>query len=258
MRSRGTSIRGDGSRSTDSRYPAEGTVAYALIYVLQQNMRNAGEPVVGKRIDACGKAVVVIGSGDSASDCIGTAFRQSARSVTEIDVHAMSPRAEDMLMSWPFRPLKYSVSSSQAEGAARTFQTGAIELIGCRGSVTAVRCARIDAERRPIPGTQFGLPVELVLVAIGSSGPDVAQIVRALGPALEAGANISASARNYATYQPGVFPRAMSARAPPSSFGRSARDDARQHRLTHFFSGWRDLRKQRHANFVRSRTLVMA
>lgn len=180
-------------------------VSYAMAYLRQQNMRIEGRVAAEEPIDARDRNVVVIGSGDTACDCIGTAFRQGARTVTQIDIHPMPQRAEDKLMSWPFRPVKFRVSSSQAEGVEREFQTGTLELVGKQGHVTAVRCALVNDARRPIPGTQFDLPAELVLIAIGFSGPDIGQIDAELGLLRSARGTIAATEWDYATNVPGVF-----------------------------------------------------
>jgi len=180
-------------------------VSYALAYLRQQNMRIEGRAVGGEMIDARGKNVIVIGSGDTACDCIGTAFRQGAQNVTQIDVHPMAPHAENKLMSWPFRPVKFRVSTSQAEGVVREFQTGTLELIGDGGRVKAVRLARIDGDRRPVPGTDFVLLADLVLIAIGFAGPDLGKIDEELDLSRQPRGTIAASETDYATNHPGVF-----------------------------------------------------
>ena len=180
-------------------------VSCAMAYLRQQNMQIAGERIQGEPIDARGKDVVVIGSGDTACDCIGTAFRQRARSVTQIDIHAMPPDAEDKLMSWPFRPVKFRVSTSQAEGVAREFRAGTLKLVGMRDRVRAVRCTRVDMARRPIPGTRFDLSADLVLIAVGFVGPDIGVIDSDLGLERNARGTVAATSSDYGTTHPGVF-----------------------------------------------------
>ena len=115
--------------------------------------RTAGLPAspwaMRKTILAGGKHVVVIGGGDTASDCIGTAFRQGALSVTQLDIRQEPPEREDKLMIWPYWPTKFRTSTSQAEGAEREFACATLEVIGDEmGRAVGVRCARVDGSRR--------------------------------------------------------------------------------------------------------------
>jgi glutamate synthase (NADPH) small chain len=194
-------------QARDLKVPGIGLngVFNAMAYLTQQNKRISGEPICAEPILAGGKSVVVIGSGDTACDCIGTAFRQGARSVTQLDIHPLPPLHENKLMSWPFRPVKLRTSSSQAEGALRQFQTGTLELVGTQGQVEAVRCARVDEQRKPIEGSRFELPAQLVLIAIGFAGPDIGSIDAELGLSRDTKGNIGASEADYATCLPGVF-----------------------------------------------------
>ncbi len=134
-------------------------VHYAMPYLVQSNRRVAAEPMRGNGeapILASGKNVVVIGGGDTASDCVGTAFRQGALSVTQLDIRPRPPEREDKLTVWPYWPTKMRTSSSQAEGAEREFQAATLRLDGNKkGRLTGVVCARVDAKRQPIPGTEF-------------------------------------------------------------------------------------------------------
>lgn len=180
-------------------------VHYAMAYLTQQNRRTSREPFPGEPISAHGKNVVVIGGGDTACDCIGTAFRQGAKSVTQLDIRPLPPERENKLMSWPFRPVKLRTSTSQAEGAVREFQSGTLELLGNNGIVSAVRCARVDKSRNPIEAATFELPAQLVLVAIGFAGPDIGNIDAELGVVRDAKGNVTASEPEYASSQPGVF-----------------------------------------------------
>ena len=131
---------------------------------------------------ASGKHVVVIGGGDTASDCVGTSFRQGALSVTQLDIRPMPPQHEDKLVVWPFWPTKFRTSSSQAEGAEREFACATLEIVGDkRGKVTGVKCARVDTKRVPIAGSEFVIRADLVLIAIGFSGPDGRHLPRRYG-----------------------------------------------------------------------------
>lgn len=181
---------------------------YAMPFLVQQNRRIGREDVSTEPpYWAGGKHVVVIGGGDTASDCIGTSFRQGALSVTQLDIRPMPPLREDKLTIWPYWPTKFRTSSSQAEGAEREFSAATLEIIGEDGHVTGVKCARVDTKRVPIPGTEFVLRADLVLIAIGFAGPDLTTYAAELGDALELDArtNVKADTESYKTSVDGVF-----------------------------------------------------
>lgn len=147
----------------------------AMPYLVQQNKRVARESIdnVGWPSDpvlAGGKHVVVIGGGDTASDCVGTAFRQGAVKVTQLDIRPQPPEKEDKLAVWPYWATKMRTSSSQAEGAIREFQVGTLELVGENGILAGVKCCHVDEKRKPIAGTEFIIKADLVFVAIGFTG----------------------------------------------------------------------------------------
>jgi glutamate synthase (NADPH) small chain len=144
--------------------------------------------------------VVVIGGGDTASDCVGTAFRQGALSVTQLDIRQEPPEREDKLMVWPYWPTKFRTSTSQAEGAEREFACATLEIIGDEaGRVVGVRCARVDAARRPLPGTEFTIRADLVLIAIGFAGPDERGLLKEFDIARDRRSNIRANTDDYRT-----------------------------------------------------------
>lgn len=193
------------------RHPGcEGTefagVHYAMPYLVQQNRRNGGEPVTDEPILAAGKNVVVIGGGDTASDCVGTAFRQGAVSVTQLDIRPQPPVKEDKLTSWPNWAVKMRTSSSQAEGANREFQAGTVEIVSDeRGNVMGVKCARVGTDRQPIEGSDFVLPAELVLMAIGFAHPVHEGMLEQLGARLDKRGNLFADTFSYKTSVDGVY-----------------------------------------------------
>ncbi|MCU0819511.1 MAG: glutamate synthase subunit beta [Beijerinckiaceae bacterium] len=180
-------------------------VHYAMPYLTQSNRRVADEPVNDAPLLAGGKYVVVIGGGDTASDCIGTAFRQGALSVTQLDIRPKPPELEDKLTIWPFWPTKFRTSSSQAEGADREFQAATLRIIGKNGKVTGVECARVDEKRRPIPGTEFVLKADLVFLAIGFAGSVKEGLLTEAGVAMDKRANVIANEKDYRTDKPKIF-----------------------------------------------------
>jgi glutamate synthase (NADPH) small chain len=181
-------------------------VHYAMPYLVQSNRRVGGEAVEEPNpILASGKNVVVIGGGDTASDCVGTAFRQGALSVTQLDIRPRPPEREDKLAVWPYWPTKMRTSSSQAEGAEREFQAATLRVEGKRGRATGVVCARVDAARKPIEGSEFVLPADLVFMAIGFAGPLAAGLVAESGVDLDRRGNVLADDRGYRTSRDKVW-----------------------------------------------------
>jgi glutamate synthase (NADPH/NADH) small chain len=181
-------------------------VDFAMRYLVQQNRRGAGEPIETEEpLLAGGKHVVVIGGGDTASDCVGTAFRQGALSVTQLDIRIKPPLHEDKLAFWPYWPTKLRTSSSQAEGAEREFQAATLGIEGKKGRVTGVRCARVDARRQPIPDSEFVLRADAVFLALGFSGPVMEGLLDQAGTALDRRGNVAANETDYRTSLDKVF-----------------------------------------------------
>lgn len=180
-------------------------VHYAMPFLTQQNRRVAREPFDDKPITATAKHVVVIGGGDTASDCIGTSIRQGALSVTQLDIRPMPPIREKKDVVWPYWPTKFRTSSSQAEGADREFAAATLEIIGKKGKVTNVRCARVDPQRKPLPGTEFDVKAELVLFAIGFSGPILDTYIKGYDFELDRRTNVAANTDDYRTNVPKVY-----------------------------------------------------
>ena len=181
-------------------------VHYAMPFLVQQNRRTNRETFDDSDpILAGGKHVVVIGGGDTASDCIGTSFRQGAVSVSQLDIRPIPPVMEDKLTIWPYWPTKFRTSSSQAEGAEREFSAATVGLVGKKGTVRKVHCIRVDDRRRPIEGTDFYIKADLVLIAIGFSRPVHEGLVEQLGSELDARGNVKADDVNYLTNHPKVW-----------------------------------------------------
>jgi len=182
----------------------------AMPYLVQQNKRVAQENIqsvawAGEPILAGGQQVVVVGGGDTASDCIGTAFRQGAVRVTQLDIRPQPPEKENKLAVWPYWATKMRTSSSQAEGAEREFQVATLEFIGEDGQLTGVKCCEVDDKRQPIAGTEFVIRADLAFIAIGFAGPISGGVVDELGDALKTrvdsrrSTNVAANDRDYRT-----------------------------------------------------------
>jgi glutamate synthase (NADPH/NADH) small chain len=162
----------------------------AMPYLVQQNRRVGRENIesvawASAPILAGGKHVVVVGGGDTASDCVGTAFRQGAVNVTQLDIRPQPPEKEDKLSVWPYWATKMRTSSSQAEGAAREFQVATLEFIGEEGRLTHVKCCQVDEKRKPIAGSEFFIKADLAFIAIGFAGPGEDSVVKELGDKLD-------------------------------------------------------------------------
>ena len=166
-----------------------GNIHFAMDYLTQQNRRNAGLPVQGEEIDAHAKHVVVIGGGDTGSDCIGTANRQGAASVTQLEIMPEPPVRENKALVWPHWPLKLRTSTSQEEGVERMFSTATREALLEGGTVRELMCER--------DGEQVAIPADLVLLAMGFLGSP------ADGVLAKAGAEIDR--QSYATSRSDVF-----------------------------------------------------
>ena len=189
----------------------------AMEFLVQQNKRVAGENIESVAwpappVTANGANVVVVGGGDTASDCVGTSFRQGAVKVTQLDIRPQPPEKEDKLAVWPYWATKMRTSSSQAEGADREFRIATLEFVGEDGRLVGVKCCEVDERREPVAGSEFVIPADLAFVAIGFSGPFGDRGVLAdVGDdlALESGRrgsfSIAASTRDYATNVPGLW-----------------------------------------------------
>ncbi|WP_062111809.1 glutamate synthase subunit beta [Aureimonas sp. AU40] len=183
---------GGAERPRDAGIPTHGLegIYDAMPYLVQQNRRVGGEKVESSgwnagEIWAGAKHVVVVGGGDTASDCVGTAFRQGAVKVTQLDIRPQPPKTENKLEVWPYWATKMRVSSSQAEGAVREFQVATLEFVGEDGQLTGVKCAQVDEKRKPIPGTEFIIKADLAFIAIGFAGPFMDGFMADAGEALK-------------------------------------------------------------------------
>jgi glutamate synthase (NADPH/NADH) small chain len=183
-------------------------IQFAMDFLPQQNRRNGGEPATlanSHPILAGGKHVVVIGGGDTGSDCIGTSVRQGALSVTQIEIMPQPPEKENKQLTWPNWPLKLRTSSSHEEGAERDFAIGTVKFTGENGHVRKLRCARVDASFKPIEGTEFDLKADLVLLAMGFVSPVHEGLIEKLGVRLDGRGNVEANQVAYKTSVDKVF-----------------------------------------------------
>jgi len=180
-------------------------VHFAMDFLPQQNRRVSYEPVgTNEPILAGGKHVVVIGGGDTGSDCIGTSVRQGALSVTQLEIMPRPPEKENKLMTWPEWPLKLRTSSSHQEGAEREFAVNSVEFIG-EGQVQKLRCVHVDNTFQAIPGTEFDIKADLVLLAMGFVAPVQEGMIAELGLKLDARGNVAADTIKYKSTVEKVF-----------------------------------------------------
>ncbi|MBX6327895.1 MAG: glutamate synthase subunit beta [Pseudolabrys sp.] len=181
-------------------------IHFAMDFLPQQNRRVSGEPLGDvEPIMATGKKVVVIGGGDTGSDCIGTAIRQGAVSVVNFEIMPQPPLHENKLLTWPDWPMKLRISSSHEEGAEREFAVLTQKFSGEQGRVRKLHCVRVDAKFQPIPGTEFEVEADLVLLAMGFLHPVHEGMLEQLGVALDQRGNVKATTETYATSVPKVF-----------------------------------------------------
>jgi len=181
-------------------------VYFAMEFLPQQNRRVGGEPIgTNEPILAAGKHVIVIGGGDTGSDCIGTSIRQGALKVTQLEIMPMPPKVEDKMLNWPNWPVKLRTSSSHEEGAERDFAVMTKKFEGENGAVSSLECVRLDDKLKPIEGTEFSLKADLVLLAMGFVSPIKEGLLADLGVALDNRGNVLADTKRYASSVGKVF-----------------------------------------------------
>jgi glutamate synthase (NADPH/NADH) small chain len=188
-------------------------IHYAMDFLTQQNRRVAGQKIPSDReILATDKPVIVIGGGDTGSDCVGTSIRQGARSVTQLEIMPKPPLHENKLLTWPNWPLKLRTSTSHEEGCERDWAVTTKAFIGTEGRLTALRMARLEwrtVNGRPtmveIPDSEFEIPAELALLAMGFVHPIHEGLVQELGVAVDERGNIRAGVNDYQTSLNKVF-----------------------------------------------------
>jgi glutamate synthase (NADPH/NADH) small chain len=189
-------------------------VHFAMEFLPQQNKRGAGDrvPETGT-ITALGKHVVVIGGGDTGSDCIGTSIRQGARSVTQLELLPQPPEQENKPLTWPYWPMKLRTSSSQEEGCERDWSVMTKAFSGADGRVEKLQVVRLQWEKgtngavqmREVPGSELELRADLVLLAMGYLHPVHEGMLQDLGIKLDARGNVAADTLRYQTSISKVF-----------------------------------------------------
>jgi glutamate synthase (NADPH/NADH) small chain len=184
-------------------------VHFAMEFLPQQNKVNAGDKLKGQ-IRADGKHVIVIGGGDTGSDCVGTSNRHGAKSVTQFELMPQPPEVEDRPLTWPYWPIKLRTSSSHEEGCERAFAIATKEFLGEKGKLTGVKTVKVEwsgGKMTEVPGSEQVLKADLVFLAMGFVSP-VATILDAFGVAKDARGNAKATTDftgGYATNVPKVF-----------------------------------------------------
>ena len=188
-------------------------IHFAMEYLPQQNRRVAGEPVTEREITAKGKHVIILGGGDTGSDCHGTAIRQGALSVQSWELLPKPPEERTPSMPWPYWPMILRTSSSHEEGGSRDWSVSTKRFSGTHGKVEQLHAVQVefgepDASGRrsmtEVPGSEFEVKADLVLLALGFLGPEKRGLIEQLGVKLDGRGNVVAD-QDYMTSIPGVF-----------------------------------------------------
>ncbi|MGX7951344.1 glutamate synthase subunit beta [Tsuneonella sp. HG249] len=187
-------------------------VRLAMEFLTQQNKRNAGDDEVRAAprgsLVATGKKVIVIGGGDTGSDCVGTSNRQGAESVVQLEIMPRPPEKEDKALTWPHWPMKLRTSSSHEEGVERDWSVLAKRVIGEGGEVSGLECVRVEwrgGQMEEVAGSEFTVPADLILLAMGFVGPLKGGLLDQSGVELDPRGNVAADTFSYAASEAGVF-----------------------------------------------------
>jgi glutamate synthase (NADPH/NADH) small chain len=192
-------------------------IHFAMDFLTQQNKRNEGDDEAtaapGGTISAKGKHVVVIGGGDTGSDCIGTSNRQGAASVTQLEIMPQPPERENKALTWPDWPYKLRTSSSQEEGAERDWAVLTKRACGSNGQLEALECVRVEWTKGPdgrqqmseVAGSEFQLKADLVLLAMGFLGPHPGPMIQQADVELDGRGNVKADMTDYRSSTPKIF-----------------------------------------------------
>jgi len=190
-----------------------GGIHFAMAFLKQQNQRVAGDPLdEAEGILATDKHVIVIGGGDTGSDCIGTSIRQGAASVVQLEILPRPPAKEDKGLTWPNWPNRLRTSSSQEEGCERRWSVATKSFSGENGAVTAIHCIEVSWKQEggrwvmeEIPGSEFTLKADLVLLAMGFVHPVQEGLLQEAGVRLDERGNVQADTQSYRTSVDKIF-----------------------------------------------------
>jgi glutamate synthase (NADPH/NADH) small chain len=188
-------------------------VHFAMPFLTQQNQRIGGESLNSETlISAKGKYVVVIGGGDTGADCVGTSARQGAASITQLELLPCPPEHPDKLLTWPDWPMKLRTSTSHEEGCERIWSVSTKSFEGASGQVNRLACVSVDWQQNDgrwmmteVPGSEFELKADLVLLATGFVNPVHEGLLEELSVELDQNGNVAANTNSYETSVPGVF-----------------------------------------------------
>jgi glutamate synthase (NADPH/NADH) small chain len=176
-------------------------------FLPQANRAAAGDEVEGQ-VTATGKHVVIIGGGDTGADCLGTSHRQKAASVTQLEIMPRPGEERPAGQPWPTYPMLFRVSSAHEEGGERVYSVSTNEFVDDgNGAVQALRLVEVemrDGRFEPVEGTEREIPADLVLFAMGFTGPETDSVVEQLGVEVDARGNVARDG-DYMTSVPGVF-----------------------------------------------------
>ena len=207
-------LAGGAEQSRDLPVPGRdlGGIHFAMDFLPQQNKVVAGD-VVRDQIKGTDKHVVIIGGGDTGSDCVGTSNRHAAASVTQFELLPQPPDVENKPLVWPYWPIKLRTSSSQEEGCQRDWAVATKRFEGRDGKVEKLVAARVEWKKDAtgamkmveVPDTEFEIPAELVLLAMGFTGPVKAGLLEQIGVELDGRSNVKANTDDYYTSVPKVF-----------------------------------------------------
>ncbi len=186
-------------------------VRLAMEFLTQQNKRVAGDDELRAAprgtLTATGKHVIVIGGGDTGSDCVGTSNRQGAASVTQLEIMPKPPEKEDKALTWPDWPLKLRTSTSHEEGVERDWSVLTKRVIG-ENDVTGLECVKVEwvgGQMQEVPGSEFVLKADLILLAMGFVGPRKQGLLDQAGVELDGRGNVAANVIDYRTSDPQIF-----------------------------------------------------
>ena len=188
-------------------------VHYAMEFLSQQNRRNAAEEIDAKELLATGKNVLVIGGGDTGSDCVGTSIRHGANSVSQVEIMPKPPELEDKNTTWPLWPNKLRTSSSHEEGCERDWNVATKRFIGNNGKLVGVDAVRVEWKpddkgnwsMREVPGSEFTIKADLALLAMGFVHPIQEGLLKDLGVDFDGRGNVKANQEDFGTSVDKVF-----------------------------------------------------